>query len=464
MKGIIKVWITKVVAIFLLIVAILILLVLNPVLGYAKKTAHKGFTIYHDQPIVVEFIDRLDAAILLIRQSELYDSDIQLDLCLNDGSYYPSLIRMLQGPAFARGFYDKVVLQGQADYVRNTLTVNGYNWNLTQLLAHEMVHCLQFNRKGFWHSKPVANIPDWKWEGYAEYVSRQGPDQQDLAANMSRYIAADPETWAISFADGTIAPRLYYRSWMLVQFCTVVKKMDFEQLLADTASEDAVWKELYDWYSSNKTESKSFVDMMDPDIIKVFRLLPDSLVFGLNAGDRDSLLAGKTFYPADNDSETIAAVNYGISPYVNEYLYLSYSFETGQRATSLVEIRSFKIGKRNLYLVSQSAGVTDINYEQQSLHAFMFNTRGIVVPYTRKLLPKLDIEPFIRPGAPEKIRKTIRDNANLAYDFSHKQVFLELGSSYLTSNPEFRKWLAGDKIRYTWTGNIFMPGTVYFSK
>ncbi|HLG38621.1 MAG TPA: hypothetical protein VI461_03095, partial [Chitinophagaceae bacterium] len=44
-------------------------------------------------------------------------------------------------------------------------------------------------------------------------------------------------------------------------------------------------------------------------IKEVFRLLPANKVYSLTIGTRDSMLQGKTYYPADNDSDEIAAYN-----------------------------------------------------------------------------------------------------------------------------------------------------------
>ena len=40
----------------------------------------------------------------------------------------------MRGEAIAIGFYDKVVLQGTANYKANYIELNGYKWNLVQLL------------------------------------------------------------------------------------------------------------------------------------------------------------------------------------------------------------------------------------------------------------------------------------------------------------------------------------------
>ena len=161
-------------------------------------------------------------------------------------------MQAIRGKAFAWGFYDKVILQGIANYNDNYVELNSYKWNLTQLLAHEMTHCLQFEKLGLWKSKPIANIPNWKWEGYAEYISRQNTDQIDLPQNIARLIATDQNNWAINFSDNTIAPREYYNYWMLIQFCMDIKKMTYIQVLTDTTSEQSVRQEMMKWISGRE--------------------------------------------------------------------------------------------------------------------------------------------------------------------------------------------------------------------
>lgn len=113
-----------------------------------------------------------------------------------------------------------------------------------------MTHCLQFDKLRFWKSKPIANIPNWKWEGYAEYVCRQNTDQENLSKNIERFIATDEKYWEIKFADSTIAPREYYDYWTLVQYCMDIKKMTYKQILADRTSEQIVRQEMMSWYNS----------------------------------------------------------------------------------------------------------------------------------------------------------------------------------------------------------------------
>lgn len=252
MKRHIKKWVLRFTATALLIAGLLLIIVLNPILTYAHSTTHANFTIYHNKPIDPALTGRLDQATGLLQSSELYDPALKLDICLNDGSAYPDLMKTMRGRAFAWGFYNKVVLQGHANYKDNYIELSGYRWNLTQLLAHEMTHCLQFARLGLWKSKPFAAIPDWKWEGYAEYVSRHSAEQMDLFQNITRLNTTDTSNWAISFPDSTISPRAYYDYWTLVQYCMDIRRMNFNQLLSDTTSEKAIRQEMGIWISGQQ--------------------------------------------------------------------------------------------------------------------------------------------------------------------------------------------------------------------
>lgn len=250
-KQIIK-WALRFISITILFLVSLIVIVLNPALLYAHHIVHQNYTVYHSAQLEAETFSRIDAATELLKKGELYDPNYKIDICLNDGSLYPTLMRWLRGPAFAWGFYNKVVLQGDANFQENFVELNRYKWNLTQLIAHEAIHCLQYNRFGFWRTNPVANIPIWKFEGFPEYVARQSTDQKNLAFNIARIIKIEETEnngW-INFADntGTVIP--YYKNWLLVQYCIEVKKMSYQQILDDDSKEEVLRKEMMSWYQN----------------------------------------------------------------------------------------------------------------------------------------------------------------------------------------------------------------------
>lgn len=253
MKREIKKWTLRFTATGLLSAGLLLIVILNPILTYAHKTTHKIFSIYHNKAVDPLLISRLNQATVILKKSEFYSNNLKFDICLNDGSAYPTIIKPIHGKAFAYGFYNKVVMQGTMNCKANVVELNGYKWNLTQLLAHEITHCLQFEKLGLIKSNPIANIPNWKWEGYAEYVSRQNTDQKDISKNVEQFIGTDGKNWGIQFDDGTTAPRVYYNYWILVQYCLDIKKMNYQQLLTDTTSQQSIKQEMMKWYEQNKS-------------------------------------------------------------------------------------------------------------------------------------------------------------------------------------------------------------------
>ncbi len=131
MKQQIKKWTLRITATALFIVGLLLIIILNPILTYANKTTHKNFKIFHNKTLDSTLLSKLDQATELLKSSEFYNPKLHLEICLNDGSKYPNLIRTLRGQAFAWGFHDKVVMQGNANFKDNYVELNGYKWNLT---------------------------------------------------------------------------------------------------------------------------------------------------------------------------------------------------------------------------------------------------------------------------------------------------------------------------------------------
>ena len=233
-----------------------VVFLLNPSILYAHRTATPHYTIYHNQPLDPTLLSRLEQARTVVQQSSWFDSTLCLNICLNDGSWYPTLVEKLWGPAFAWGFYQNVVLSGEANAEANYLSLNGYKWNLVQLLAHESTHCYQLHQLGFWRANPMARYPTWKWEGYAEYVARQRSHYPTLGQQFRQLQQAEkvaPHGWALSLADSTSVSRDYARYLLLTTYCLDIKKMTYRQLLTDTTSEQTVAAQLARWCQQEKT-------------------------------------------------------------------------------------------------------------------------------------------------------------------------------------------------------------------
>ena len=231
-------------------------LLLNPSLLYAHETVTPQYTIYHSQPLDPAFSQRLAQARALVRSSDVFDNNLRLEVCLNDGSRYPSLVQAVEGPAFAWAFYNKVVLNGKLQVAANQLSFRHYGWNLTRLLAHEMIHCYQFHHFGLWRSNPLARYPTWKWEGYAEYVARQPTSPTALRQHLPYLQQAEqlvPDEWGLRLPDSTSTSREYFRYFMLTEYCLDVKHLTFQQLLRDTTSQATAYQQLRQWAQPEKT-------------------------------------------------------------------------------------------------------------------------------------------------------------------------------------------------------------------
>ena len=255
-------WTLRFVVTGLILLGFLVGVVLNPFLVYANETELGKCVVYHNEPLEENLKFRLDNAIEILKASELYDPTIKFDICLNDGSFYPSLLEIFMGKAFALGFTsNKVAICGELNCKDNYVQVNGQKWNFTQLLAHEEAHCLVFHRVGFWKSNPVANNPNWKWEGYPEYIARRDSSQMDLVKNIEQLrdaIKTDKDAWGIRLPDSTISPREYFNYRLLNQYCIEIKRMSFENLLKDTTSEQTLQNEMMNWYFEQKNKSYRF--------------------------------------------------------------------------------------------------------------------------------------------------------------------------------------------------------------
>lgn len=207
-----------------------------------------------------------------------------------------------------------------------------------------------------------------------------------------------------------------------------------------------------------------FISNAQSEMIKdVFRHLPADKVYKLTIATRDSMLEGKTYYPADNDSNETVAYNYGASEFVKDYLYVSMSFETGQRATDMIEIRSFKMmNGSNMILVSKTGGVPGIVYSQQNLDAFIYGKNKTFTPYKKKILPETDESMFMKPGIPDSVKNEILNNSNMTFDLGNEKLILSLASSYISNNKELRKWLKRDTVYFDWIKDHFVIGKMEF--
>jgi len=226
-------------------------LLLNPSLSYGHHTDIGIVSVHHNQPLAPEMRAIVEESIKLIEKSELYDTDVSIDLCLSDGNYINSLRRLSNG-GVAATLLDNVGIFVEINPSQNHAfwrwEVNDYEfrkWDLTELIAHEMTHSYQYNENIL---MPIQ-VEHWKLEGYAEYISRI--NRSNLKSNILRLIKAEKTEMTgipwITFEDGTGTSRLYFRNWLLMEYMMTVKNKTYLEVVADETPMDEIKNEMFAW-------------------------------------------------------------------------------------------------------------------------------------------------------------------------------------------------------------------------
>lgn len=225
---------------------------LSPILLYANKTVRGNFSIYHTKPFHKNLLYQLQQSRSLTKASELFDPGVKIDVCLKDGSNYPFLVEKVLGRDLLTSFYNKIVFTGDdVNFDKNYITINGHRWNLTQMLAHAQVHCLEFKKYGLWKSNPIGGHPEWKWEGYPEYIARQNAQIGNLQTGIKMLLLTEEvnNTGWMTLPDSTETLLHYFRYQLLIQYCLEIKQMTFVRLLQDTTREEIVRAQMMEWYN-----------------------------------------------------------------------------------------------------------------------------------------------------------------------------------------------------------------------
>lgn len=246
-----KKWTFRLIFTGLFLIGLLVTFVLSPILLYANKTLIGNYSIYHNKPLDKNFLHRLDESLSIIKTSELYNPELKMDICLKDGSKYPELIERIMGRDLLSTFYNKIVFAGdEVNFEDNYISFDGHKWNLTEMLAHAQVHCLEFSKYGLWDSNPIGKHPEWKWEGYPEYIARQTLRGDTLSNNIKMLLNAEKvnQNGWMKLTDNTETTISYFEYRLLIQYCLEIKKMSFTQLLQDSTQEETIKQQMMDWY------------------------------------------------------------------------------------------------------------------------------------------------------------------------------------------------------------------------
>jgi hypothetical protein len=237
-------------------------IILFPQRLFANKMNYKEFTVYSNDKIDDNIKIVLDHAINLVQKSELYDSMYKYNIILCYNSFYNKIDDKLLGTGrTARATLNNVIIKVKID-PKNNLAFTTFHkaceFNLTELLAHEMTHCLQANKYGIIKFNPFKHPELWKLEGYPEYISRKtelSSKDYSLTSEIERYVSLEnkaTDIWILAKEGGCEVPNYYYKGRLMMEYLMDIKHLSYDQILKDSVSERTIFNEMIKWKDSTK--------------------------------------------------------------------------------------------------------------------------------------------------------------------------------------------------------------------
>ena len=242
---------------FLAAIITIVIIILFPQPLFANKMSYKKFTVYSNHTIDSSINTVLENAINVVEKSELYDSNYGYNIILCNNSFYNKIDEKLLGVGrTARATLKNVIIKVRIDPKKNLAFPTFHKAceeNLTEVIAHEMIHCLQAHKYGIYKFNPFTHPEFWKLEGYPEYVSKQkelsGKDY-NFTNDIDRYLnlkSKATDIWVSSKEGGCEVPDYYYKGKLMIAYLIDIRHLTYDQVLRDTASEDTIYNEMIEW-------------------------------------------------------------------------------------------------------------------------------------------------------------------------------------------------------------------------
>jgi len=243
-------------------VSTITLILLFPQRLFANKIKYKEFAVCSNDKIDDNIKIILDNAMNLVQKSELYDPRYKYNIILCYNTFYNKIDDQLGiGPA-ARARLHNVIVKIRVAPNSNLAFVTfpkECEVNLTYLLAHEMIHCLQANKYGLKKFNPFRHPEFWKLEGYPEYISRKpqlSSKDYSLTNEIERYINLEnkaTDIWISPENGGCEFPNYYYKGRLMIEYLMDIKHLSYDQILKDSVSEATIFNEMIKWIDSAKS-------------------------------------------------------------------------------------------------------------------------------------------------------------------------------------------------------------------
>jgi hypothetical protein len=201
----------------------------------------------------------------------------------------------------------------------------------------------------------------------------------------------------------------------------------------------------------------SFQTLSAQDIRYFFKILPRSYTPEFSSKTKDSILQGKGYYPADNDSESIVVYKLERFDSVKNFLRIEMSFETGQRGFSIYELRSFKAKDGSPIVVFSNFSGAPHGADQNDLSVFLYTKANkLIRTSSHGLIPKISLKDFVKPNTPDSIIKEYNGYFIMNYELGNRGDNISIYMHCDIYLEEFHKWQLGDTIEFIWNGERFI--------
>lgn len=165
---------------------------------------------------------------------------------------YSIFARLARVPAEAQGFEISLLgssfvsgprVEALGSRTGNSPRYGVWEGSLSHTMAHEIGHLIMVDSIG---RSVWATLPQWKREGFPEYIANEGLTREDPSASLQNRIG-------ILLDDGQwLGPRswdrVHYEAWLLVEYLLEKEGHTLRAITSDKVTRDETYDAMMEWY------------------------------------------------------------------------------------------------------------------------------------------------------------------------------------------------------------------------
>jgi hypothetical protein len=218
----------------------------------SKAAAGSVVVYYHGDPdpIVQQMVDDTDRR---LRAGSFGDpAEPERIFFFRDQGLYSLFTRLARVPSDVQGFGISFLgttyvsgprVEALGDRTGRAPRYSVWEGSIPHTMAHEIAHLYMVDSIG---RSTWVNLPQWKQEGFPEFVANIGLIREDSAASLPHRIEIlrDDEQW--------IGPRswdrIHYEAGLLMEFLLDVRGHDLGSVIADSITREDTYSAMMDWH------------------------------------------------------------------------------------------------------------------------------------------------------------------------------------------------------------------------